>query len=357
MKKIIAVLLTIALLVSAAMLLKKRKQAVQNTPTPTPVTYQVKVISPVTESLVQTRPFLAQLTSRETAEISSKLSGRIKEILVRENEPVKEGDLLLQIDDREIVSTIKSLKISLAAQKKDVQYAKSLHERNKSLFKVGGLAREQFEASEVAFGNKEAALEATRQKVVGLEIQLSYLNIKAPFDGTVGTLFSRKGDLASPGRRLLSINSPGQKLTFSYVPGDLEIQTGQEFFWDDRKIGHITNLYSDAENGLSVVEADVYAHLEMPNNSYITIDLLTFSGSGCRVPVDALIQKKEGAQVMLYAEGEFTPLSVNVIAGNRDHALIEPCPSSPVAVAAAAKLSQLPSLGQVRIQRSDAHGE
>lgn len=355
MKKIIIVLLTIALLASAAMLLKKRKQAVKEAPTPTPLTYQVKVVSAITERLEQTRPFLAQLAARETTRISSKLSGWIKEVLVKENQSVKEGDLLLQIDDLEIVSSIESLQVSLAAQEKDVQYAKSLHERNRSLFEVGGLAREKIEASEVAYATKHAGLEATRQKIIALEVQLSYLNIKAPFDGTVGTIFSRKGDLASPGKPLFSINSPGQKLIFSYVPGDITIQRGQEVLWDGRKIGQITSLYSDAENGLSVAEVGVDSHLEMPNNSYVTIDLLTFAGSGCRVPVGALLQKKEGAQVMLYADGEFAPFSVTVIASNKDYALIEPCPSTPVAVAAEAKLSQLPGFGQVLIHRSDAH--
>jgi multidrug efflux pump subunit AcrA (membrane-fusion protein) len=352
-KKIITVLLIIALLGSAAMLLKKRKQSIKNATPPTPLTYQVEIVSAATERLEQTRPFLAQLASKETAGISSKLSGRIKEILVSENQSVTEGELLLQIDDLEIVSSIKSLQVSLAAQEKDVQYTRTLHERNKALFEVGGLAREKFEASEVALVNKQAGLEATRQKIIALEVQLSYLNIKAPFAGTVGTIFSRKGDLASPGKPLLSINSPGQKLTFSYVPGEPAIQTGQEVFVAGRKIGQINTLYSDAANGLSVAEVGLENPLKMPNNSYVNIDLLTFAGTGCRVPLDALLQKKEGAQVMVYADGQFTSFPVSIIADNKDHALIEPCPVAPVAVAAEAKLSQLPGFGQVQIHRSN----
>jgi biotin carboxyl carrier protein len=354
-KKIIIVVLTIALLASGAMLLKKRKQSVKNAPTPTPMTYLVKVVPAITERLEQTRPFLAQLASLETADISSKLSGRIKEVLVRENQSVKEGDLLLQIDDLEIISSIKSLQVSLKAQEKDVHYSKSLHERNKALFEVGGLAREKFEASEVTHVTKKAGLESTRQKIIGLEVQLSYLNIRAPFDGTVGTIFSRIGDLASPGKPLLSINSPGQKLNFSYVPGDVAIQTGQEAFLAGRKIGQISSLYSDAENGLSVAEVGVDTPLQMPNNSYVTIDLLTFADTGCRVPLDALLQKKEGVQVMVYADGEFASFPVSIIADNKKYALIEPCPSEPVAVASEAKLSRLPGFGQILVHRSNAN--
>ena len=355
MKKVIILLLIITLLGSAVMLVKKRRQNIENAATPTPLTYLVKVVPATTQRLEQTRPFLARLTSCETAGISSKLSGRIKEVLVRENQSVKEGDLLLRIDDLEIISSIQSLQVSLKAQEKDVQYTGSLHERNSALFEVGGLAREKLEASEVAYAAKQANLEATRQKITALEVQLSYLNIKAPFDGTVGTIFSRKGDLANPGRPLLSINSPEQKLTFSYVPGDFEIRTGQEVFLNGRLIGQVITLYSDAANGLSVAEVDVDIPLDLPNNSYLTIDVLTFADTGCTVPLDALLRKKEGAQVMVHANGEFTFYPVSVIAENRERALIEPCPTSLVAVAAEAKLSQLPSYGNVLIHRSDAH--
>ena len=355
MKKIIIVLLIIVLLGSAAMLLKKRRQSIQNAALPIPLTYQVKIVPATIERLEQTRPFLARLASQETAGISSKLSGRIHKVLVRESQSVKEGDLLLQIDDLEITSSIRSLEMSRQAQEKDAKYTGDLLERNRTLLEVGGLAREKFEASEVAYAIKQASLEATRQKIAALEVQLTYLNIKAPFDGIVGAIFSHKGDLANPGQPLLSINSPGQKLTFSYVPGDFAIRTGQEAFLDGRKIGRIITLYSDAENGLTVAEVSVDTPLDMPNNSYLTIDLLTFADTGCTVPLDALLHKKEGAQVMVHANGEFLPFPVTIIAENRQHALIEPCPTSPVAVAAEAKLGQLPGYGHVLIHRSDAH--
>ncbi len=354
MKKIIIGVLIIVLLVSAAMLLRKRQQSREDTPIPTPLTYQVEVVSPKTGRLEQTRPFLAHLVSRESAEIASKLSGRITELLVRENQSVKEGDLLLRIDEQEIVSSIQALRVNLKAQEKDVQYAGSLHARNRVLFEVGGLAQEKFEASAVAYAGKEAELAVTRQKISALEVQLTYLNIKAPFDGTVGTLFSHKGDLAAPGKVLLSLNSLGQKLTFSYVAGDPVIRTGQEAFVDGRKVGRIVTLYSDAANGLSVAEVAVDSPLEMPNNSYLTIDLLIFAESGCTIPLDALLHKKEGTQVMLHANGQFKAFPVRVLAENREQALIEPCPSSPVAVASEAKLAKLPGYGEVLIIRSDA---
>jgi multidrug efflux pump subunit AcrA (membrane-fusion protein) len=352
MKKIIILVLTIVLLASAAMLLKKRKAAVANAPTPTPLTYQVKVESAENTALEQTRPFLAHLSSRTTAMISSKLSGRVTELLVHENQPVKKGDLLLRIDDASTVAELKSLQATMIAQEKDVQYSRRLNQRNKALFEAGGLAREKFEASEVAYATKQATLEMTGQKIVGLEAQFSYLSLRAPFGGIVGTILVHSGDLATPGKPLLSVNSPDQKLTFSYVPDTITVETGQEVFMDGSKIGSVIRLYSDAANGLSVAEIGLDVPLGMPNNSYVNIDLLTFSGTGCRVPLDALLQRKEGGQLMSYADGKFSVFPVSVIASNEEYALVEPCPVTPVAVASDAKLSRLPALGQIKVHGS-----
>jgi len=355
MKKFILLLLIITLVAGGAILLKKRKQSIKESPTPTPPAFQVKVVSAKTAELRQTRSVLALLSARESAEISSKLSGKIEEIFVKENQTVKKGTPLLRIDNREITANIRSLQASLSAQTKDVDYAQNLHKRNKALFEVGGLAREKFEASEVALATKQASLEATQQKIAGLKVQLSYLSIAAPFSGTIGTIFAHVGDLALPGKPILSLNSPDQKLTFNYVPVDISVKTGQLAFLDGQNIGQITNLYSDAVNGLSVAEIVVDSPLPQPNNSYLTIDLLTFESSGCTVPLNTLEKTKKTTQVMMYTDGIFKPLPITIIAENNDHALIEPCPESPIAVATAAKLGMLPGYNNISINKGDAN--
>lgn len=357
MKAIITVIVIAAIGFAGFKLIQTSKQTVKDVPLVDPVSIRVKVASASTANLEQTRPFLAKLTSKQVAAISSKMSGRIKAVLVKENQTVKKGDPLLRIDDAEIVSAIKTQEEHLLAQTKDVKFAKDLHKRNKSLFKVGGLSREALEASDVSVTMKEALLEGIRQKIVELEVDLKYLNIKAPFGGTIGTILSREGNLATPGKPLLSINSIERKLNFSYVPGKIAINPGQEVFVKGEKIGQVVNLYSDAENGLAVAEVSVEADLVYPNNSYMTINVVIFSGSGCSVPINALIMTKEGAKLMLYQDEKFAPYSVSVLADNKTHALVEPCPTAPMAVGAAAKLSTLPGHSRVLINRGDIDGK
>ena len=353
MKKIIFILLVAGLVASAGILLKKRMQEANDAPPPIPMAVSVKVVSPKESFLQQTKPFLAQLTSVDTAHIASKLSGLIMAVRVTENQPVKKGDLLVQIDDREILSAINSLEETLKSQETDLKYTLGLHARNQAIFKVGGLAREKLEASAVACAGKQAAVEATRQKIAAQEIQLDYLNIRAPFDGIVAAIFLRKGNLATPGQPLLTLHSLDRKLTFSYVPDTPPISPGQTVFLGKEKIGTVLKRYSDAKNALFEAEVVLDQPLNQPDGSYLSIDVMVFTGNGCTVPLNALLHQKHGEQVMVYEDHRFTPFPVKILGQNETRALIDPCPSFPVALGPEAKLSLLPSYGSVQI----IHGE
>ena len=349
MKKIVVLVLVAALIFAAAMLLKKRKNAVAEAPTATPPSYRVKTVTAQSRTLQETGSFLAKLEAEKSISLSSKLSGRIMEVLVRESQQVNKGDLLVRIDDAEISATINSLQVTLAALENEAKYSRDQYERNVALYRAGGLAREKLDASEVAAQSRNAALQSTRQKIKALQAQLDYLIIRAPFSGTVGTIFLRQGDLAVAGRPLLLLHSPRQKLTFSYVPETNTIAVDQDVLLDKQKIGRITTLYPDGNNGLSVAEVALDTLLARPNESYLTIEVVTRVETGCTLPVNALLHQQEGVVVMVHQDGHFASVPVTVKAQNSQYALIDPCVSLPVAVATETKLSLLPTLGNVSV--------
>ena len=349
MKKIVVLVLVAALVFAAAMLLKKRKDAVAEEPTAAPPSFSVKTVTAQSRSLQESASFLAKLEAKKSISLASKLSGRIMEVKVREGRQVNAGDLLVRIDAAELSATIDSLKVTLAALENEANYSRDQYDRNVALYRAGGISREKLDASEVAFQNRNSALQSTRQKIKSLQAQLDYLLLKAPFTGTVGTIFLRQGDLAVAGRPLLLLHSPEQKLTFSYVPGTNAIAVGQDVLLDSQRIGRITTLYPDADNALSVAEVDLDTPLARPNASNLTIEVVTRVETGCTVPVNGLLHQQDGVVVMVHKDGRFSPVPVTVKAQNAHYALIDPCVSLPVAVATENKLSLLPALGNISV--------
>ncbi len=349
MKKIVLLILAALLVLGGVLLLKKRKQALEEGQLPQAMSYPVKTITPGPRTVRRERSFLAKLESRRSARISSRLSGRITGIEVKEGQTVNPGQLLVRIDERETRSNLEALQASLAPARRDLAYKRSLHARNRDLFKAGGISREKLEASGVALAAAAGTVTNLEQRIKALESQLDYLNLTAPFAAVVGTVFMHRGDLAIPGRPILSLNSLERKLTFSFVPGGERVSPGQVVLHQGRRIGRVATIYDDARAALSVAEVALEKRLAGPNQSYLNIEVITGQATGCSVPRRALLHTGAGNRLMVYQGGRFRPLAVTVKLQGKRYAVITPCPQDPVAVAAEAKLSLLPAYGKVRM--------
>jgi len=108
------------------------------------------------------------------ATVSAKVMATIKEITVKAGDPVTAGQLLAQLDDRELVA--------------EFDRAKAEFERVKALLEQNVAARSEFDAVNARYRVAEAALSDAR--------------VAAPFDGVVANKLCDVGDLAAPNKPL-----------------------------------------------------------------------------------------------------------------------------------------------------------
>ncbi|MEA3521622.1 MAG: efflux RND transporter periplasmic adaptor subunit [Campylobacterota bacterium] len=349
MKKILLFIIIAGIIFGALKLFKTRSAQKAAQSTPIERHYAVKTLKAKQSTLEEHRPFLAELKPLQGINLSTKLTGIITRLHVSENSVVKKGDILVNIDDAELQSNLRALASQKKAQLADLKYTQSVLDRNEKLYKAGGLSREKYEASVVLYQNKTAQLDTSVQKIKQLRIQQNYLNIKAPFSGTVSTLLLDEGDIALPGKPILKLHSDKQKMTFSYMPTSKVIRVGQAVLLQERRIGEISKLYDHSENALLVAEVQLDAPLGRANHSLISIEVLTNEKEGCSVPLSTLLHQDDKHLVMLYENGEFHPYHVNILLQDHHQAIISPCPTAQVASASEAKLSLLPSLGKVKV--------
>ena len=338
------------LLIKGKSLLNERQEQIKEAPTPSEKTLWVSTVQGREGMLKQKRSILAQIVAKKGIALSTKLPGYIEEVLVTEAQEVKKGDLLVRIDSFELRSNIEALQKTLAAQKSDLALAKSVYERNRKLVAIGGISKENFTASKVAMEMKASALEGTEQKLSQLQHQLSYLEIRAPFDGVIERILLHKGDLAVTGKPVLSMNDTKQKLLFSYTPAaQMPVKKEQDVYYDNRLVGHVNSIYPVAQNGLQVAEVALKEPLALPVGSSVNVDILIKEAKGCILPDTTVVHKKEGDYVMVYKEGRFTPQKVHIMLVDNNRILLEACPAYPVASAGEAKLSALPAYDNIGI--------
>jgi len=171
--------------------------------------------------------------------ISSRLTGYIRAVRVREGERVHKNDLLIRIDP---VDARQALAQALA----DLADARADFRRFKSLLAQKAVSRQQFD--KVAMRYKIA-----RARVARARNQLSYAEIRSPVDGIVVRKMAHAGDLAKPGAPLLSIEDPrlllvetdASEQVVSFLHHDAPVDLSIPAIGEVRR-GHIRQLVSAA---------------------------------------------------------------------------------------------------------------
>jgi len=347
---VIVLLGVVALGIKGKSLLEARKDEVKNTALPEVEVMSVPVVKGREGSLSNKVSFLAQVLSDKSINLSTKLAGYVEKVYVEESEVVKKGDLLVRIDAIELRSNIDGLQATLNTQKSDLALAQSIHSRNNKLYKVGGLAKEKLEISALTLKSKKSLIENTEQKIAQLRHQLTYLSIRAPFDGVVDKLFLHEGDLAATGKPILSMSNGVKKLVFAYAPTQAKfIKKGLSVYDGHEKIGQVKSLYTTSNNGLLSAEIALSKSIDLPVGTSMSIDILTQEAKGCVLPANTLVHNKEGTFVMTYMEGKFVPLKVNILMQENQQILLKECPKDVVAYGSEVKLAELPVYDKVQI--------
>ena len=354
MKKIIITVIVllgvVALGIKGKSVLETRKVEVKNTALPTTESISVPVTHGRIGTLSNKEAFLAQILSDKSIKLSTKLAGYVEKVMVEESQYVKKGDLLVRIDAIELRSNIDALKATLVTQKSDLALAKSIYNRNIKLYKVGGLSKEKLDISALTLKSKESMIENTTQKIMQLKHQLSYLSIRAPFDGVIDALMLHEGDLVATGKPILSMSNGRKKLRFSYAPTQVkQIKKGLGVWIGDEKVGEIKSLYTTSTNGLLSAEVALSKKIDLPVGTSINIDVLTKETKGCILPINTLIHKKDGVYVMAYMKEKFVPLQVDVMMQDAQNVLLSQCPKASIAYGNEVKLATLPVYDKVQI--------
>ena len=142
------------------------------------------------------------------ATLSSRIQGTIDQLLVREGTKVSKGQLLIQLDSRD-------LQADLARANAEIEDAKAKLDRMNQLYAQDAVSKQEMENATRAY----RVAEANRKMV---DAQLSYTTVRAPFDGVITEKKVEAGELASPGQPLLKMEDPQRlRLEAIVAEGDL----------------------------------------------------------------------------------------------------------------------------------------
>lgn len=141
----------------------------------------------------------------DIAQLTASVEGNIKQINVTDTQIVKQGDILVIIDDIDAILALRRAESTYARAEADLKNIQLEFQRRKSLIKSGSISEEELSTAESNFKIAEATY---REALVIKEIaalNLERTAVRAPINGIIARRAVQLGQRIHPGSPLLSI--------------------------------------------------------------------------------------------------------------------------------------------------------
>jgi membrane fusion protein (multidrug efflux system) len=168
------------------------------------VAIPVEVATPVRGEMLAMYSGTATLEAEADAEVLAKVGGEVRRLYVEEGDRVKAGQLLAQLDDRQLRLQAAQTRAALAKSERDFKRQLELHD--KGLVSAGA-----FEGLKYDLDNQRAADDLA-------SLNLSYSEIRAPFAGLVSARHIKVGQEIAVGSRLFRVTDPTPLKASVFVP-------------------------------------------------------------------------------------------------------------------------------------------
>ena len=219
---------------------------------PKSIVAEAYVVKPV--SYAPTYTASGELMANESVDIHPEVSGRVTQILFREGATVRKGQLLLQVNDADIRAQVAKLQAQRALQQSTLR-------RSEELVKIGGISRADYDAARTGVQGINADITAT-------QATLAKLQIRAPFDGTIGLRGISPGAIISPTTVIASLQQLSPlKMEFT-IPDEYraQLRLGQEIrFYVDGRTDTLRGKISAIDPGADPMTHTVRARAIVPN--------------------------------------------------------------------------------------------
>ena len=144
---------------------------------------------------------------RQTA-VAAQVAGAVVALQVKAGDTVKAGQVLLRLDARAAEQTAAAGAAQVQAARAALEVATRDFERQKQLFETQFISKAALDRAESQYKASQAEAAAQLASAGAARTQSGFYVVKAPYDGVVSEVAVVLGDMAMPGRALLTVYDP-----------------------------------------------------------------------------------------------------------------------------------------------------
>jgi multidrug efflux system membrane fusion protein len=148
--------------------------------------------------------FTGRLESAESVDLRARVSGYIQNVVMKEGALVNKGDLLFNIDDRELKIEVKRLEALLVTSQAQIDLAIRNLDRAKSLKQTNAISQSQLEINNTQLIKANSDYDNVLAALESAKLSLSFARVTAPISGQVSRANITSGNYVSAGEQVLT---------------------------------------------------------------------------------------------------------------------------------------------------------
>jgi multidrug efflux system membrane fusion protein len=138
---------------------------------------------------------LGTVAALQQVTVRPQVDGKIDKVLFTEGQPVKKGDLLMQIDPRPFVVAVHQAQGAMARDKANLETLQANLKRYQGLQAQNLVAGQQVEDIAGQVGQAAGTVKIDQAQIENAQLQLDYASVRSPLDGITGVRQVDAGNL------------------------------------------------------------------------------------------------------------------------------------------------------------------
>lgn len=274
-------------------------------------------------NVVQTA--LGTVAALKVATVKARTDGLLQEVMFREGQVVKAGEVLAQIDPRPLQVALAQVEGQFARDQAQLNNARLDLERYRTLLAQDSIAKQQLDAQESLVRQFEGTVKIDQAQVDNAKLQLSYTRVTAPIPGRLGLRqvdagnIVRSGDVAG----LVVITQIDPITVVFTIPQDnlqrvlKQLKAGEKLsvdVWDrEQKSKLATGFLISTDNQIDTATGTIKLKAQFPNpdgqlfpNQFVNVKMVVDTRKGATVIPLAAIQRGAAGTIVYVVKDDKT---------------------------------------------------
>ncbi|MBL0124467.1 MAG: MdtA/MuxA family multidrug efflux RND transporter periplasmic adaptor subunit [Betaproteobacteria bacterium] len=279
-------------------------------------------------NLVQTA--LGTVAALKVATVKARVDGLLQDVLFREGQIVRAGDVLALIDPKPLQVALSQVEGQLARDQAQLNNARLDLERYRTLLAQDSIAKQQLDAQESLVRQFEGTVKVDQAQVDNARLQLGYTKVSAPIPGRLGLRQVDPGNMirSSDATGLVVITQIDPITVVFTIPQDnlqrvlKQLKAGEKLAvdaWDrEQKNKLATGFLISTDNQIDTTTGTIKLKAQFPNpdgllfpNQFVNVKMVVDTRKGATViPLAAIQRGAQGTIVYVVKEDKTTTLRV-----------------------------------------------